>query len=92
MVSVSPSRMFLWVGGGSGVQRRTIRLNHANEFPGVRFTKREDCFSFFFSSSFHVFMSLEPISETDKKMNLSSLFFLPMVFLKNIEVPFDMLI
>lgn len=25
-----------------------ISLNHANEFPGVRFTKRDDSFSFFF--------------------------------------------
>lgn len=45
MVSVVLSRGFLC--GGGDFREEQMCLNHANEFPGVRFTKRGDCFSFF---------------------------------------------
>lgn len=37
---------------GVGFTEEQIRLNHANEFPGVSFTERESRFSFFFSFLF----------------------------------------
>lgn len=45
-------------GGKGGFREEQIRLNLANEFPGVSFRKREDCFSSFLFTFLFIFSLL----------------------------------